>query len=138
MLRFLLEHGGSLTCCDDLGRSPLHEVCWAIEPRFDIVRLFLERQRHVFGVETARGGIEEATGASFKKDESSWRVASAPNLLLLTDKRGSTPLRYIKANSWSQWRAFLDEVADDFWPYLRDPEQAAGRDTACLKNDVLP
>ncbi|CAN0080871.1 unnamed protein product, partial [Ectocarpus sp. 8 AP-2014] len=45
LLLFLVANGGSLTACDDLGRFPLHEVCWAAQPRFDIVRVFLEEER---------------------------------------------------------------------------------------------
>lgn len=93
VLSFLLQHGGSLTCCDDLGRFPLHEVCWAVEPRFDLVRLFLDKQK------------KNATAA-----------AAAANLLLVTDKRGCTPLRYVKEYSWPEWRRFLDEVVDEYWP----------------------
>ncbi|CAN0441795.1 unnamed protein product, partial [Laminaria digitata] len=81
-LRFLLDNGGSLTCCDDLGRFPLHEVCWAVRPRFDI-----------------------------EEDE-----VLIP--LLVTDKRGCTPLRYVKEESWPLWRQFLDEVVDEYWPSL--------------------
>ncbi|CAN0009190.1 unnamed protein product, partial [Scytosiphon promiscuus] len=87
LLRFLLANGGSLTACDDLGRFPLHEVCWAAEPRFDIVR----------GVFDADRGTDL-------------------NMLLVTDKRGCSPLRYVKEDSWPQWRRFLDEVVDEYWP----------------------
>lgn len=179
VLRFLVENGGSLTCCDDLGRFPLHEVCWAVEPSFDIVRLFLE-QRHVQqqrqqeqrpsqeveGREALRARNEDlehtlqrpgeasaelhesditrapaaASVPMAMEDEpdtvtapsmSSQRPAStvspsatnaaaaakdSPCLLLVTDKRGCTPLRYAKKQVWPLWRAFLDQVADEYWP----------------------
>ncbi|CAM9606581.1 unnamed protein product [Discosporangium mesarthrocarpum] len=52
---FLVEHGGSLTSCDDVGRFPLHEVCWTSPPRFDLVRLILEKARHLLLMKDRRG-----------------------------------------------------------------------------------
>lgn len=94
VIRFLLANGGSRTCCDDLGRFPLHEVCWAAQPRFDIVRLFLDDPSN------CKANADDDTAC----------------LLLVTDKRGCTPLRYVREESWSQWCRFLDEVVDHYWP----------------------
>lgn len=152
LLRFLLANGGSLTACDDLGRFPLHEVCWATEPRFDIVRLFLEEEREAnnrrrcssSSSSTSGGSSEAATDAAASSSSSSnnsedesdssdssnknksgargevfdGRDTLDLNMLLVTDKRGCSPLRYVKEDSWPQWRQFLDEVVDEYWPAL--------------------
>lgn len=114
VLRFLLENGGSLTGCDDLGRFPLHEVCWAVRPRFDIVRLFLDgtkRRRPTTETTTTTTTTATPNDSSSSNDE-------VLNPLLVTDKRGCTPLRYVKEESWPVWRQFLDEVVDEYWPSL--------------------
>eukprot|EP00953_Heterococcus_sp_UTEX-ZZ885_P033211 17299-Heterococcus_DN1.PRE.1 len=41
-LQLVLQHGGSLQRADDMGRLPLHDTCWATEPRFDLVRINLD------------------------------------------------------------------------------------------------
>ena len=40
---FILSNGGDSGIVDDFGRTILHDACWRIEPRFDIVTLILER-----------------------------------------------------------------------------------------------
>lgn len=120
VLRFLLAHGGSLTCCDDLGRFPLHEVCWAVEPRFDIIRLFLEREQEACKAQGRTAGCGRNPPS----------LKPAPNIFLVADKRGCTPLRYVKKHSWPQWRAFLDEIADVYWPSVVSGDDGNSRDAA--------
>ncbi|CAM9488236.1 unnamed protein product [Ectocarpus fasciculatus] len=150
LLLFLVANGGSLTACDDLGRFPLHEVCWAAQPRFDIVRVFLEEEREannrrrrqtssssssdattVSGASTTSGGERTRSGSESMTDDgddnnnnnnnnnsNSNNNVGDLNMLLVTDKRGCSPLRYVKEESWPAWRQFLDEVVDEFWPSL--------------------
>ncbi|CAN0182658.1 unnamed protein product [Ectocarpus sp. 12 AP-2014] len=150
LLLFLVANGGSLTACDDLGRFPLHEVCWAAQPRFDIVRVFLEQEREannrrrqsssssssssdattVSGVSTTTSGGESTrSGSDSMADDddddgnnnnnnNNDNIVGDLNMLLVTDKRGCSPLRYVKEESWPAWREFLDEVVDEFWPSL--------------------
>lgn len=170
VLRFLVDNGGDLTACDDLGRFPLHEVCWAAQPRFDIVRVFLEEERRANSLRRRRNDSSASSasdmstsssssdgGGSTSNDgggstsaststssgggcgggsDASAAAAAADgaagcddlNMLLVTDKRGCSPLRYVKKESWPQWRRFLDEVVDEFWPALSSPSpQEAGR-----------
>lgn len=117
VLRFLIANGGSLTCCDDLGRFPLHEVCWAVEPRFDIVRLFLDSDKRGGcglkpGETKGRDHEENRDGGCGDGDNSPMNLGI--NLLLVTDKRGCTPLRYVKQDSWPQWRTFLEEIVEEY------------------------
>ncbi|CAN0248793.1 unnamed protein product [Pylaiella littoralis] len=157
VLRFLVANGGSLTACDDLGRFPLHEVCWAKRPRFDIVRVFLEEERRVNNSQRLRqrgrgGGSSGSSTSTSSTSSTSSGIhtskiddvvdnnddgvgapgaaaasdgggggdcnSSALNMLLVTDKRGFTPLRYVMEESWPLWRSFLDEVVDEYWPCL--------------------
>lgn len=40
-------------------------------------------------------------------DICSWLMKKDPSLLLVTDKRGSTPFQYARAEDWPTWRQFL-------------------------------
>lgn len=140
VLQFLVANGGTLTCCDDLGRFPLHEVCWAVRPRFDIVRLFLEGKRRPMdaaatttatpidtdtNTDTDSSNTDNSSSSSCDTNSNSGASSSSNssgeddlNPLLITDKRGCTPLRYVKEESWPIWRQFLDEIVDEYWPSL--------------------
>ena len=116
VLRFLLENGGSLTDCDDLGRFPLHEVCWAVRPRFDIVRLFLDGKRRPSTTASAAAspnGIDNSDENNSNSNDSNSNKNNNNeelNPLLVTDKRGCTPLRYVKEESWPLWRLSLIHI----------------------------
>ncbi|KAH8074319.1 hypothetical protein JL721_1874 [Aureococcus anophagefferens] len=54
-LAYLLAHGGTLRCCDDAGRVPLHESCRAGQPCLAIaLRILLEDSRQAHALD-ARG-----------------------------------------------------------------------------------
>ena len=40
---FIMENGGNCNIVDDYGRTPLHDACWRVEPKFDIVTLLLDK-----------------------------------------------------------------------------------------------
>ena len=39
-----------------------------------------------------------------------------PLQLFIEDKRGQTPMEYVRADIMSEWSEFLEEMADKFWP----------------------
>jgi len=59
---------------DDVGRSPLHDACWAAKPNFDIIELV---------------------------------VRNCPDLLYISDRRGHSPLMYVRQEHWIKWKTFL-------------------------------
>lgn len=73
---FLQEAGVSIRIRDDLGRTPLHDACWAREPNFDLVRILLQTD---------------------------------PDLILIRDKRGHSPLSYVRREHWIYWCRFLKQ-----------------------------
>lgn len=75
MTRFLVLEGGvPLQVCDDFGRTPLHDACWAPEPNFKLIDSILQL---------------------------------CPDLLYVRDRRGSTPLQYVRRSQWKHWNAYF-------------------------------
>ncbi len=54
-LRFLLAHGGRVHMCDDLGRTPLHDACWAKTPVFDCISTIMDQDPALIRVVDCRG-----------------------------------------------------------------------------------
>eukprot|EP00562_Extubocellulus_spinifer_P032117 CAMPEP_0178724410 /NCGR_PEP_ID=MMETSP0699-20121125/26090_1 /TAXON_ID=265572 /ORGANISM="Extubocellulus spinifer, Strain CCMP396" /LENGTH=480 /DNA_ID=CAMNT_0020375605 /DNA_START=165 /DNA_END=1607 /DNA_ORIENTATION=+ len=80
VVKFLLDEARvSIRVRDDMGRTVLHDACWASEPSFDVVEILIERE---------------------------------PDLLLLGDKRGHTPLAYVRKEKWADWCRFLNAKRD--------------------------
>jgi Ankyrin repeats (3 copies) len=70
-----------LAVCDDYGRTPLHDACWAHETNFPLVDLIL---------------------------------TECPDLLYIQDKRGNTPLSYLRKDKWAAWNKFLNGKTAEF------------------------
>lgn len=67
--------------CDDYGRNPLHDACWAATTNFELIDLIL---------------------------------TECPDLLYIQDKRGNTPLSYLRKDKWASWNAYLQKKSVDF------------------------
>jgi Ankyrin repeats (3 copies) len=52
---FILANGGDSNIVDDYGRTPLHDACWRMEPRFDIVTLLLDSNLELLRIVDIRG-----------------------------------------------------------------------------------
>lgn len=79
---YVLHNGGDCNIIDDYGRTPLHDACWRMEPRFDIVTLLLNNNLE---------------------------------LLRIVDIRGSTPLKYVREEHWTQWCAYFHHMKEKYW-----------------------
>jgi ankyrin repeat protein len=55
VVQFLLDNGASPLVTDDLGRTPLHDACWATTPRLDIAETLLNVDRRLLRVADKRG-----------------------------------------------------------------------------------
>ncbi|CAB9516168.1 ANK [Seminavis robusta] len=67
--------------CDDYGRTPLHDACWAHTTNFELIDLIL---------------------------------TACPDLLYIKDKRGNTPLSYLRKDKWASWNKYLATKSADF------------------------
>jgi Ankyrin repeats (3 copies) len=89
MLTALLECGATLEVSDDYGRTPLHDACWASKPCFDVIDTIMTKM-----------GNERY------------------HLFNMLDKRGATPLSYIRQENWAEWMEFMVSKKDIYWPTL--------------------
>lgn len=56
MLLLWLVSGASLQVSDDCGRTPLHDACWTVHPRFEVIELILSIDRSLLFMKDSRGG----------------------------------------------------------------------------------
>uniref|UniRef100_A0A6U6FJK1 Uncharacterized protein n=1 Tax=Odontella aurita TaxID=265563 RepID=A0A6U6FJK1_9STRA len=95
----LSSEGGdpvSLRVRDDYGRTPLHDACWVPQPNFELMDLLLD------WCDGDSAGVRKEEGGSL-----------AEQLLLMSDKRGHTPLDYVRREHWDKWNAFLEKRFGD-------------------------
>lgn len=52
---YVLSNGGDCNIVDDYGRTPLHDACWRMEPRFDVVTLLLDKNLDLLRTLDVRG-----------------------------------------------------------------------------------
>ena len=80
VVRLLIKEAHvSVKVCDDYGRTPMHDACWACEPHLEMMELLLEE---------------------------------CPILLFICDKRGFSPLQYVRREHWPVWRTFIKTHGD--------------------------
>jgi Ankyrin repeats (3 copies) len=86
VLKLLIDCGCELQVCDDYGRTPLHDTCWAGTFNAEMIEILMQN-----------------TGESH-------------HLFNMVDSRGSTPLSYIRREHWAEWIQFLESKKDLYWP----------------------
>jgi ankyrin repeat protein len=80
VVRLLIEEANvSVKVCDDFGRTPMHDACWACEPQLELMELLLEQ---------------------------------CPTLIFICDKRGFSPLQYVRREHWPVWISFINSHGD--------------------------
>ncbi|KAL7558960.1 hypothetical protein ACA910_006303 [Epithemia clementina (nom. ined.)] len=58
LLRTMVQAGAALQICDDYGRTPLHDACWAAQPALDVVELLvIQCDRCMWFLKDCRGAL---------------------------------------------------------------------------------
>jgi hypothetical protein len=57
-----------------------------------------------------------AWASSFTREIAEAIVERDPLQLFIEDKRGQTPMEYVRVDIMPEWSEFLEEMADKFWP----------------------
>jgi hypothetical protein len=57
-----------------------------------------------------------AWASNFSREIAEAIIERDPLQLFIEDKRGQTPMEYVRVNTMSEWSEFLEEMADKFWP----------------------
>jgi len=114
--RMYVEEGRRMDGCNRFGESVLHTACRRGEAA---VLRFLVAEQKTNGGAGVDLRVRDDYGRTPMHD-ACWTAADEPNvellrillqewpdLLLVQDKRGSTPLQYIRSGQWSAWNKFL-------------------------------
>lgn len=108
-LREMHRDGCILQSCNKFGESILHAACR--RGAFNVVQFLLDeaqievRLRDDYG----RTPLHDACWTREpEKEIMQLLIAKCPDMLLMTDKRGFTPLAYVRKAHWGQWCEFLD------------------------------
>jgi hypothetical protein len=109
-LRQMHSEGRMMQCCNRFGESIIHMACrtGAIE----IVRFLVEEAGVSFRVRDDYGRTPLHDACWTREPEIElvkMLISSCPDLLYLKDKRGFTPLAYVRIDHWGQWCEFLEE-----------------------------
>ncbi|KAI2502437.1 hypothetical protein MHU86_12013 [Fragilaria crotonensis] len=109
-LRKMHLAGRTLQCCNTFGESILHMACRHGD--LEVVRFLVNEAGVSFRVRDDFGRTPLHDAFWTQKPEIElvkFILSSCPDLLLLKDKRGFTPLAYARRSHWGEWCEFLQE-----------------------------
>jgi hypothetical protein len=120
-VRELHKAGKNLVACNQFGESIIHLACR--HGKTDIVEFLMFQAGTSPRVvcDSGRTPMHDACWTAAPNFECIRLVLEeVPDLLLIADKRGHTPLAYLPRDTWGEWSAFLTENRDILVPkYLR-------------------
>lgn len=107
-LRQLRAEGRQMQCCNRFGESTMHMACR--RGSYPVVRFLMEecgcsiRLRDDFG----RTPLHDACWTvQIEFEVMKMLIQAEPHMLLTSDKRGHTPLDYVRREDWSAWCGFF-------------------------------
>ena len=108
-VKSLVEKDGmEADCCNRFGESLLHMAC---RRGFkEMVQYFLTDAKLDVRIRDDVGERPCMTHAGMLRAQPEilkWLIEKDPSLLLISDKRGSTPFQYARPQDWPIWRQFL-------------------------------
>lgn len=116
-LKRIHSEGHCMQCCNKFGESILHLACR--RGYTDIVRFLLETASVSVNIrdDYGRTPFHDACWVSSTDfDLIDLLLKKSPDLLFVQDKRGFSPLQYVKSGSSSEWNDFLTERKDVIVP----------------------
>jgi len=112
-LERMFADGHCMQCCNKFGESILHLACR--RGFVDVVKFLVEKAGISINIrdDYGRTPLHDACWVSCPSfDLVEILVRKSPDLLLIGDKRGFTPLQYAKKDSYSKWCQFFTEKKD--------------------------
>jgi hypothetical protein len=109
-LRQMLDRGETLQVCNRFGESIVNNACR--RGSLEIMRFLLEEASISLKVvdDYGRTALHDACWNHTPCFELvKLLLEYCPDLLLIQDKRGSTPLQYVRRTFWSEWCQFLEQ-----------------------------
>ena len=126
--------GRTLQCCNSFGESILHMACRHGE--LSVVRFLVNEAGVSFRVRDDFGRTPLHDAFWTQKPEIELVkliISTSPDLLLLKDKRGFTPLAYARREHWGEWCEFLQENYNMLTPHELYGIGSSGSDTLDCK-----
>ena len=118
MVQLLLSRGAVASCCDDGGKTPLHDAAWVCGGISCFCSSGTERGHTDGDAEAPTFGVDAGGVVSQR-----WGIARAlldanVSLLLARDRLRATPLDYVPAKHIPAWKSFLSTYISQRWPAL--------------------
>jgi ankyrin repeat protein len=116
-LRRMLREGQTLQVCNRFGESVVHSACRRSLAR--ILQFLLQEAKVSVKVvdDYGRTPMHDACWTNRPNfDVVKILLSACPDLLLLADKRGFTPLQYVRKDLWGEWCQFLEDNKDNLMP----------------------
>ena len=112
LLASLLRAGLSRNPCNAFGESIVHMVCRRGE--MDLLQVLKDAGTSLqVSDDFGRTPLHDACWTAKPNLElMDLLVTKCPEMLLMSDKRGSTPLDYVRRDNWDIWRKFLEDRWD--------------------------
>jgi hypothetical protein len=104
------DHKRNMNCCNRFGESIVHTACR--HSQFDVVRFLVKEAKVDLRVVDDFGRTpchDAAWQAEPNMELIELIVTKWPDLLLVADKRGFTPLQYVRKAQWSVWNEMLEK-----------------------------
>mmetsp|Transcript_23532 Transcript_23532/g.33008 ORF Transcript_23532/g.33008 Transcript_23532/m.33008 type:complete len:349 (-) Transcript_23532:10-1056(-) len=111
------KEGRRLDCCNKFGESVVHIACR--RGHADVLEYLLEEANIDVRVKDDYGRTpahDACWAPNPNTDLMLMLINECPDLLYFSDKRGNTPMEYVRKEHWMSWCAFLRRHADDLLP----------------------
>ena len=111
--RRMIAQGQNLQVCNRFGESIVHAICRRGSDK--LLQFFLDEANVSLKVvdDYGRNVMHDACWTAQPHFDLVERVLrNCPDLLLIEDKRGNTPLHYVRKEHWGLWCQFLDDHVD--------------------------
>lgn len=118
-VRELYASGKNLECCNRFGETIFHFACR--RGFTEIVEFFMTTANvaHRVVCNSGRTPMHDACWTGTPNFECIRQVLqSTPDLLLISDKRGFSPLAYVPRDTLGEWSTFLEESRDILVPKI--------------------
>lgn len=109
-LRRMLQEGQTLQVCNQFGESIVHAVCR--RNSYSVLEFLLNEAKISVKVvdDFGRTPMHDACWTNKPNfDAVKLILSSCPDLILIADKRGFSPLQYVPKDLWEEWCQFLEE-----------------------------
>lgn len=118
-----------MSACNRFGESIVHLACRRSSTA--IVEFLIQHGGDVTEVDDyGRSALHDACWrAEPRFDIVALIMDVNPELIRCCDRRGATPLQYVRKEHWVYWCAFLFFQKDKYWPWKKTEEMATATST---------